>query len=671
AKSATAVAQSVYQGDVSVPITLSLNGSYDVHSSLTQFKETDLNFFSRILENEGVFYFFNQSASPPSLIAGDYPGAYLTSPNSPFNYYGNGATNGAPGTEYIQTFQRTAYQFTHSAVVEAVDFTDPDLSLLKTVNGIGGSGSYFEFGNAVATATYDSKLADVRQDVQAENQSTIAGSSTAPDLRPGYTFSLTDQTSAGLGGNYLVTAVHHAGFIRVTNGLATCFYGNEFQVIPAALTYRPPLKTPVPQAQPCTAEVVGAAGEEIDSDKYGRVKVQFHWDRYGKSDENSSAWVPAASPWAGNGRGMFFIPRIGDQVLISFIGGDPDQPVITGSLYNSVNNFPVVLPDNKTQSGIKSLSSIGGNGFNELLFEDKSGSEEVYLQAQRDMNIKVLNNLTQNVGNNETKTVTGTYSLTAGNQINLDGTVVVNGSLSLTGILSGNATGLTNLQSANLIGGLPAISGASLTGLTVGQVANAAALNANQTFTGVNYFDNNFYVNGNQAGNYGSPMALMENFNTAGNTAPTLRLDGSGNSPNGVLSVSSQGTGLIAQFGNGTAFVADIQTNGTVDAPAFNGGTLRVGTTGTTFNTIQSGQATLSSSSTVETNFTVLFPQAFTSIPKVIATISADPGNPTANDTFAMSIRSISTTNFSVNVVRVDAPTGWGQQPHLNWQAWQ
>jgi len=671
-QSATAVAQTVYQGDVSVPITLSLNGSYELHPSLTQFKETDFNFFSRILENEGVFYFFNQSASPPSLIVGDYPTAYLAAPNSPFNYFGNGASNSTPGTEYIQTFQRTAYQLTHSSVVKAVDFTDPDSDLLETFNGIGGIGSYFEFGNAVATTTYDSKLATVRQGLQTESQSAIAGSATAPDLRPGYTFSLTDQTSAGLSGNYLVTSVHHAGFIRVTNGVATCFYGNEFQVIPAALTYRPPLKTPVPQAQPCTAEVVGAAGDEIDTDKYGRVKVQFHWDRYGKSDESSSAWVPIASPWAGSGRGMFFVPRIGDQVLVSFIGGDPDQPVITGSLYNSVNPFPVAVPDNKTQSGIKTLSSPGGGGFNELIFEDNKGSELVALQAQRDMTIKVLNNLTQNVGNNETKTVAGTYSLTAGNQINLNSSVTVNGSLSLTGILSGDATGLTNLQSANLIGGLPAISGASLTGLTVGQVANAAALNASQTFTGVNAFDDNFYVNGTQAGNYGSPLALMENFNTSGNTAPTLRLVGSGNSPNGVLSVSSQGTGLIAQFGNNIAFVADIQTNGTFDAPAFNGGSLRVGTTGTTFNTIQSGQAIMPSSSTVETNFTVIFPQPFSTLPKVIASISGDTNYPAVSDAFAMSIRAItSTTNFTVNVVRVDAPTGWSQQLRINWQAWQ
>jgi type VI secretion system secreted protein VgrG len=671
-QSATTVAQSVYQGDVSTPITLSLNGSYEAHPSLTQFKETDLNFFNRILENEGIFYFFNQSVSPPGLIVGDYPTAYLTSPNSPFNYFGNGATNGAPGTEYIQMFQRTAYQLTHSSVVKAVDFTDPDLDLLETVNGNGGSGSYFEFGNAVATTTYDTLLAGARQGLQTESQSAIAGSSTAPDLRPGYTFSLTDQTGAGLSGNYLVTSVHHAGFIRVTNGVATCFYGNEFEVIPAAQTWRPPLKTPIPQAQPCTAEVTGASGDEIDPDEYGRVKVLFHWDRHDAANESSSAWVPVAGPWAGNGHGMIFIPRVGDEVLVSFIGGDPDQPVITGSLYNADNPVPYALPENKTQSGIKTLSSTGGNGFNELRFEDKSGGEEVYLQAQKDFNVKVLNNLTQSVGNNETKTVTGTYSLTAGNQINLNSPVAVNGGLNLTGILSGDATGLTNLQSADLIGALPAISGASLTGLTVGQVANAAALNASQTFTGVNYFDNNFNVYGSAAGGFNSALGYMENFNTSGSTAPTLRLDGYGNSPNGVLSVSSQGTGLLAQFGNGIAFVADIQTNGTVDAGGFNGGSLRVGTTGTTFNTIQSGQAIMPSSSTVETNFSVIFPQPFSTLPKIIASISGDPTYPSAPDTFAMSIRAItSTTGFTVNVVRVDAPSGWSQQLRINWQAWQ
>ena len=185
-------------------------------------------------------------------------------------------------------------------------------------------------------------------------------------------------------------------------------------------------------------------------------------------------------------------------------------------------------------------------------------------------------------------------------------------------------------------------------------------------------FTNGFAINGSQSGGFGSPLALIQNNNTSGNTAPALRAIGYGNSPNGVLSVSSQGAGLLAQFGNAIAFVADITTNGTVDAAGFNGGTLRVGGSGTTFTNIQSGQAIMPSSTLDVTNFTVTFPQAFSSVPKVIASISGDPGFPSATDVYAMSIRAITTTTgFTINVMRVDTAGGWSQQLRINWQAWQ
>jgi hypothetical protein len=184
---------------------------------------------------------------------------------------------------------------------------------------------------------------------------------------------------------------------------------------------------------------------------------------------------------------------------------------------------------------------------------------------------------------------------------------------------------------------------------------------------------NGFAINGSQAGGIGSPLALIQNNNTTGNTSPALRIIGYGNSPQGVLSVSSAGTGLLAQFGNGNSFVADITTNGVIDATGFNGGTLRVGDFfSTTFTNIQAGQAIMPSSSTVLTNFTVTFPHAFSSTPKVIASISGDPGFPTAADTFVMSIRALtSTSGFTVNVMRVDTAGGWSQQLRINWQAWQ
>ncbi|SPE61449.1 hypothetical protein SBV1_70044 [Verrucomicrobia bacterium] len=290
AETAPAVAVAVYSNDTGSAVSQSLSLSYTVHDSLIQYGETDLNFFKRILEYEGAFYFFNQGASPPGLVLGDAPSAYLSSPNSPFAYYGNLNTNIAAGTEYIQTFQKAEHQSTLTSVVSSYDFTHPANLLSSTFSGTEGIGSNFEFGSSsIQDSTYIQSIAQVRQECQTAARAMIAGASTAPDLRAGYVFTLSDHTSSGLGGSYVVTSVHHAGFVRVTNGVSTLFYGNQFQAIPASLSYRPPLATPKPQAQPCIAVLTGLYGEETYVDKYGRVKVQFKWDRYGTLDQNSSA----------------------------------------------------------------------------------------------------------------------------------------------------------------------------------------------------------------------------------------------------------------------------------------------------------------------------------------------------------------------------------------------
>src|SRR5690606_12722333 len=168
---------------------------------------------------------------------------------------------------------------------------------------------------------------------------------------------------------------------------------------------RPPRTTPKPRMHTQTALVVGKSGEEIWTDEYGRIKIQFPWDRDGKNDETSSCWVRVVLPWSGKGFGMQFIPRIGQEVIVTFIDGDPDRPLVTGCVYNGDNTLPYALPANQTQSGSKTNSSKGGGGFNELRFEDKKDSEEVFLQAQKDLKINVLNDATSTIGHDETQTV--------------------------------------------------------------------------------------------------------------------------------------------------------------------------------------------------------------------------------------------------------------------------
>lgn len=427
------VAAALYQSITANTATVNLTASYALHENLIQYAETDLNFFNRLLEDEGVFYFFNQSASPPSLTLADDHAAYLPAPNSPFVYYGDTATNVPAGADYIRTFQSAYHQSTIKSELNTYDFTTPSSSLLASSSGTEGVGANYQFGTAVKTPGYVKQLAAVRQDRQAVERAAINGSGTAPDLRPGYTFTLADQSGAGLGGTYLVTDVQHAGFVRVTNGVSTLFYGNQFTVIPASLTYRPARRTPRPQAQPCTAVVTGPAGEEIYTDKYGRVKVQFHWDRYGSGDQNSSAWLRMSTPMAsGNFRGMLFLPRIGDEVLVSFIQGDPDQPIVTGSLYNANNVPPYALPASKTISTIRSTGSKAQpTAINEIKFDDLAGSQVLNLEAAKDMNLDAANDMGLTSAHDMSLAASGKMAVKAagnitfkGSQISLGGSVL-------------------------------------------------------------------------------------------------------------------------------------------------------------------------------------------------------------------------------------------------------
>ena len=209
----------------------------------------------------------------------------------------------------------------------------------------------------------------------------------------------------------------------------------SFAAIGKEHSYRPPATARKPIVQgPQTAMVVGKAGEEIWTDKYGRIKVQFHWDRVGQSDEKSSCWVRVQQGWAGKGWGMMFVPRIGMEVVVSFLEGDPDRPLVTGCVYNSDAMPPYALPDNQTRSTIKSNTSKGGGGFNEIRFEDKKDSEEIFVQAEKDFNRVVKNNDTLKVGfekkdkGDQTIQIANDRSLDVGN----DQTVAIGNNLSTT-----------------------------------------------------------------------------------------------------------------------------------------------------------------------------------------------------------------------------------------------
>jgi type VI secretion system secreted protein VgrG len=291
------------------------------------------------------------------------------------------------------------------------------------------------------------KRANLRLDAFEQPQKIIRGDGFVRAFCAGHKFELKDHYRADVNKTYVLQSVSHAATQET--------YTNSFTAFPADVQFRPPRVTPKPTISGTqTAIVVGKAGEEIWTDKYGRVKVQFHWDQLGKSDENSSCWIRVDYGWAGKQWGGIFLPRIGQEVIVSYLEGDPDQPLVTGAVYNSDQVVPYTLPDEQTKSTVKTNSSKGGGGFNEIRFEDKKGSEELYFHAQKDHNVVVENDRTKKVLHDETNTIKGTRDLTiTGNEThtndaNFSQKVAGNYELKVTGNLTIEATGTITIKSA-------------------------------------------------------------------------------------------------------------------------------------------------------------------------------------------------------------------------------
>ena len=251
------------------------------------------------------------------------------------------------------------------------------------------------------------RTVEIRMQEEALPSLLIRGSSGCRQFTSGHKFKLQRHFNAN--GPYVLTGVQHSATLDDYRSSGDTFsYSNSFTCIPLALPFRPvrlSTKPTVPGTQ--TAVVVGPSNDEIFTDKYGRVKVQFHWDREGKNNEDSSCWVRVATCWAGKQWGAIHLPRIGQEVVVDFLEGDPDQPIIIGSVYNADQMPPYQLPDNKTQSGIKTRSSLGGSAanFNEIRFEDKKGDEQLYIHAEKNADIVVENDKSEKVLRDETVTI--------------------------------------------------------------------------------------------------------------------------------------------------------------------------------------------------------------------------------------------------------------------------
>ncbi|WP_256750117.1 type VI secretion system tip protein TssI/VgrG [Mesorhizobium sp. Mes31] len=380
-----------------------LQGSYPSREYCVQYDESDLDFVQRLLEHEGIFYFFEHDEGKHTLVLCDAMSKLKPAPGYekvPYNFEGHGSRRDVEYiTEWIPGSSVRPGAYAHTDY----DFQKPGADLMaKSAQPFShkeASGENYRQPGAHLDVGRGDTLAGIRrEELQAVHQrSTAVG--TVRGLHSGCTFKLESFPRDDQNQEYLVISAEYRLFdpgYRTQNEAHSENFKVVLGVAPTTLPYRPPRITTRPIMRgPQTATVVGPSGEEIFTDKYARVKVQFHWDRLGKKNENSSCFVRVSQTWAGSGWGFIQIPRIGQEVIVDFIEGDPDLPIITGRVYNASQMPPYGLPGNATQSGWKSNSSKGGGGYNELMFEDKAGSELVNFQAQKDHNLLIKHDRTK------------------------------------------------------------------------------------------------------------------------------------------------------------------------------------------------------------------------------------------------------------------------------------
>ncbi|WP_105884682.1 type VI secretion system Vgr family protein [Cronobacter malonaticus] len=400
-------------GESRVNMEERLSGSYRVWEYCVQYQESSLDFISRLLELEGIAYHFRHEQDRHTLILTDAPGQYEPFPGYETIPYHVTPSGGSTDEEGISQWALEDSVTPGIYSLDDYDFRKPNAWLFQArqnpLSPQPGSIDVYDWPGRFVEHGHGEFYARIRQERwQVEHRQT-QGTATALGIAPGHTFVLRNAPFFGDNGEYLTTVAHYRfEENRYASGPdSNTLHEIRFEVIPADVPYRPAQKTPWPRTYgPQTAKVVGPQGESIWTDKYGRVKVKFHWDRLGKGDDTSSSWVRVSSAWAGQGFGGVQIPRVGDEVVVDFINGDPDRPLITGRVYNEASMPPWALPAAATQMGFLSRSKDGSpDNANALRFEDKAGEEQVWLHAEKNMDTEIENDETHSVGSNRTKTI--------------------------------------------------------------------------------------------------------------------------------------------------------------------------------------------------------------------------------------------------------------------------
>ena len=401
-----------------------LSESYDPREYCVQYRESDFAFVSRLLEEEGIYYYFRHEESRHVLVLADHAGAHDAVP--PGDEIPFVPRNDDSGRIKDHVFEWTMTQRVGPGRVALndFDFTRPRADLesrrVSPRPHAHSDAEIYDYPGEYTAAAAGERYARLRLEEQQHGAAVAEAATNARGLATGYSFQLTDYPREDQNREYLVIAAEYefrAGEYSSGTDADEDLYSCRFKVIPRETPFRSSRTTPIPIiAGPQTAIVVGQAGEEIWTDEYGRIKVQFHWDRVGVQDEASSAWIRVAQMWAGPGFGSVFLPRIGQEVIVEFLEGDPDRPIITGRVYNGDNMPPYPLPDDKSVSGIRSRSTPGGSpqNFNEIKLDDRKGEELFFVQAEKDREVLVKNDNSECVGGNEAITIGKNQKLKVG-----------------------------------------------------------------------------------------------------------------------------------------------------------------------------------------------------------------------------------------------------------------
>jgi len=431
-KDVTEVVKSVLD-ERGIDYQASLTGTYNKLEYCVQYRETDFNFISRLMEQFGIFYFFQHDDSSHTMVLGDSTSVHQPCPGPSIAGF-NLTAGGLDAGDVINAWSLGQELRSGKHSLTDYNFTTSTTDLLAsepTIYSVGGNDSMevFDYPGLHLTQSDGAAMAKLRMQEEEAVHKIAHGASVCRVFRSGYTFELNDHPLDALNNNYLFTEIQHtasvAGTYRDEGGAGTAVaaagaaaggqesYSNRFTLIPADVPFRPARLTPKPFVQgPQTAIVVGKSadqdsdedqeaggdGEEIWVDKWGRVLVLFPWDR----KKATSCWVRVSQDWAGQGWGMINIPRVGQEVIVSFLEGDPDRPIITGRVYNDVQVVPYKLPDNGTRTTFRTSTSTGGGTahYNELRFEDKQGNEQVFVRGEKDYDTRIVNDSREWIGNN-------------------------------------------------------------------------------------------------------------------------------------------------------------------------------------------------------------------------------------------------------------------------------